>query len=65
MSAQPSDRIDPDTPENTSFVRGLVERKEAAWPDRDGKLPPGVTHEILGMNPNGLPSVRERRKSLF
>jgi hypothetical protein len=65
MDPRPSGRIDPDTPERESFVRGLVERKEAAWPDKNGRLPPGVTHEILELHPNGLPSVRERRKSLF
>jgi hypothetical protein len=33
--------------------------------DKNGRLPPGVTHEILELHPNGLPSVRERRKSLY
>lgn len=65
MDPKHTGRIDPDTPETVSFVRGLVERKEAAWPDKDGRLPPGATHEILELNPNGLPSVRERRKSLY
>jgi hypothetical protein len=44
-----------------AFVRGLVERGEAAYPDQDGKLPPGATHEIIGEGPDGLPIVRRRR----
>ena len=48
----------PRTPEEQAFVRGLVERGEAARPGRDGKLPPGATHEIVGEGPDGLPIVR-------
>jgi hypothetical protein len=44
-----------------TFVRGLVERGEAAHPGKDGKLPPGATHEIVGQGPDGLPIVRRRR----
>lgn len=51
--------------DSTRFVRDLVERGEAAWPDRQGRLPPGATHEIVGEGANGVPIVRERRKSLF
>ncbi len=61
----PPDSIVPDTQEAESFVRGLMERGEAAWPDKEGKRPPGATHEILGEGPSGLPIVRERRKKLF
>ena len=48
-----------------SFVRGLVDRGEASWADQEGKLPSGVTHEIVGQGPSGLPIVIERRKKLF
>lgn len=61
----PKDAIVPDTPEKESFVRGLVDRGEASWADQEGKLPSGVTHEIVGHGPRGLPIVIERRKKLF
>jgi len=61
----PDDTIVPDTPERESFVRGLLERGEAGRADEEGQLPPGVTHEIVGHAPCGLPIVIERRKKLF
>jgi hypothetical protein len=48
-----------------AFIRGIVERSEAAVPDKDGQLPPQATHEIIGQRPDGLPLLRERKKSLF
>jgi hypothetical protein len=59
------DAIVPDTPEKESFVRGLVDRGEASPADKEGKLPSGVTHEVVGHAPSGLPIVIERRKKLF
>jgi hypothetical protein len=47
-----------------AFVRGVIERGEAAKPDREGKLPPGVTHEIIEETEGGLPKIRRRRFSL-
>jgi hypothetical protein len=47
-----------------AFVRGLIERGEAAKPDQDGKLPPGATHEIVEEVEGGLPKIRRRRFSL-
>jgi hypothetical protein len=44
-----------------AFVRGLVERGEAAKADEHGNLPPGATHEIVGIAPSGLPIVVRRR----
>jgi hypothetical protein len=61
----PKDAIIPDTPEKESFVRGLVDRGEASRADKEGKLPSGVTHEVVGHAPSGLPIVIERRKKLF
>jgi hypothetical protein len=49
------------TPAEQAFVRGLIERGEAAYPDPQGKLPAGATHEIIGEGPDGLPVVRRRR----
>jgi hypothetical protein len=43
------------------FVRGLVERGKAAKADEHGNLPPGATHEIVGVAPSGLPIVVRRR----
>jgi hypothetical protein len=43
-----------------AYVRGLIERGEAAWPV-DGKLPPGATHEIVEEEPGQLPKVVRRR----
>jgi hypothetical protein len=47
-----------------AFVRGIIERGEAAKPDRNGKLPPGVTHEIVEEVEGELPKIRRRRFSL-
>jgi hypothetical protein len=43
-----------------AYVRGLIERGEAAWPV-DGELPPGATHEIIEERPGEVPKVRRRR----
>ena len=43
------------------FLRGLVERGEAAHPDLDGKLPPGAAHEIIGEDPDDMPIIRRRQ----
>jgi hypothetical protein len=47
------------------FVRGLVERGEAAAANADGSLPPGATHEIVGKAADGTPLVRRKRFSAF
>lgn len=60
-----TDCIVPDNGEAEAYVRGLVERGQAARRDQHGQLQPGVTHEILGTAANGLPIVREVRKSAF
>lgn len=44
-----------------AFIRGLIERGEAATADAQGNLPPGATHEIVGVSPSGLPIVVRRR----
>ena len=44
-----------------AFIRGLIERGEAAKADEHGNLPPGATHEIVGESPSGLPIVVRRR----
>jgi hypothetical protein len=46
-----------------AFERGLVERGEAAPADAQGKLPPGVTHEIVGYDTTGIPILKRRRFS--
>jgi hypothetical protein len=56
--------IVPHDAETTAFVKGLVERGEAARPNPDGTLPPGATHEIVGETESGLPILRRRRFSL-
>jgi hypothetical protein len=42
-------------------VKGLVARGQAARPRKDGSLPPGATHEIVGETATGLPILRRRR----
>jgi hypothetical protein len=48
------------------FVEDLLIRGEAAWPDPQGDLPPGATHEIVADPGDGKPpKVRRRRFSAF
>ena len=56
-----NDLIIPKDDESISFVQGLVARGQAATPRKDGSLPPGATHEIVGMTKTGLPILRRRR----
>lgn len=55
--------IIPETAEAIDFVKALVARGEAAKANADGSLPPGVTHEIVGVTKKGLPILRRRRYS--
>ncbi len=48
-----------------AFERGVIERGEAAPADKEGRLPPGVTHEIVGYDEKGRPILKRRRFSLF
>lgn len=48
-----------------AFERGVIERGEAAPADGQGRLPPGVTHEIVGYDENGRPILKRRRLSAF
>jgi hypothetical protein len=48
-----------------AFERGILERGEAAVADEHGRLPPGVTHEIIGHDAAGRPILKRRRFSLF
>ena len=48
------------------FVEDLLVRGEAAWPDPQGDLPAGATHEIVEEPGGGKPpKVRRRRFSTF
>ena len=47
------------------FERGVLERGEAAPADEKGKLPPGVTHEIIGYDATGRAILKRRRFSAF
>jgi hypothetical protein len=55
--------IEPRDQHTKAFVRGLVERGEAAKAGADGSLPPHATHEIIGETEEGLPIVVRRRYS--
>ena len=55
--------IIPETAEAIDFVKALVARGEAAKVNADGSLPPGATHEIVGVTKKGLPILRRRRYS--
>jgi hypothetical protein len=48
-----------------AFERGIIERGEAAPVDQSGKLPPGVTHEIVGHDSAGRPILKRRRFSAY
>ena len=48
-----------------AFERGVLERGEAAVADEKGRLPPGVTHEIVGHDESGRPILKRRRFSAF
>jgi hypothetical protein len=48
-----------------AFERGIIERGEAAAADQTGKLPPGVTHEIVGHDSAGRPILKRRRFSAY
>ena len=50
-------------PAAEQFVKGVLVRGEAAKAVK-GKLPPGVTHEIVGRCEGGLPIIKRRRFSL-
>lgn len=52
--------IVPDTAEKEAFVKGLLANGQAAKALPDGGLPRGVTHEIVGETPSGLPIVKRR-----
>jgi hypothetical protein len=58
---QPDPKADKARQAEEDFVRGLVERGEAAKPDEHGNLPPGATHEIVGTSTTGVPIVVRRR----
>ncbi len=57
--------ITPDDPQTAAFIRTLMVNGQAAELGPDGKLPPGATHEIVGMSASGLPIVRRRRFAAF
>ena len=63
QKAHPAGAIVASDPQTESFVKGLVDRGEAAKADGEGKLPPGATHEIVGHTEKGLPIVVRRRFS--
>ena len=55
--------IVPETAEAIDFVKALLARGEAANVNADGSLPPGATHEIVGLTKKGLTILRRRRYS--
>jgi hypothetical protein len=65
QKSHPPGAIVASDPQTESFVKGLVDRGEAARPGADGKLPPGATHEIVGETETGLPIVIRRRFSAY
>ena len=57
---QPDDIV-PNDAATKAFVEALVARGQARRANPDGTLPDGVTHEIVGETPDGLPILRRRR----
>jgi hypothetical protein len=47
-----------------AYEKGILERGEAAKADEHGRLPPGVTHEIIGYDQTGRPILKRRRFSI-
>jgi hypothetical protein len=47
-----------------AFVDGLIARGEAARPDENGRLPAGVTHELVE-DADGRLTARRKRFSAF
>lgn len=45
------------------FASDVLARGEAARTSRRGELPPGATHEIVGVDEKGRPKLRRRRFS--
>jgi hypothetical protein len=60
----PNTRSELERAAEEAFARGVIERGEAARPNRKGKLPPGATHEIIDAPEGELPKIRRRRFSL-
>jgi hypothetical protein len=44
-----------------SFIRGVIERGEAAHYDADGKLPLPYKYAIVGIHSDGLPILKRVR----
>jgi hypothetical protein len=59
----PSAEAESERKAREAFERGIVERGEAAAADEKGRLPPGVTHEIIGYDTTGRPILKRRRFS--
>jgi hypothetical protein len=60
-----ADALEPSTPEEEAFVKGLVARGEAVKLAPGAVLPPDATHEIVGETTSGVPIVKRRRFSAF
>jgi hypothetical protein len=54
----------PEKTDEERYVEDLIRRGEAAYPDEEGKLPPGATHELIKGEPGEPPKVKRRRFSL-
>jgi hypothetical protein len=61
----PAAEAEPQRQAEEAFERGIIERGEAAPADQTGKLPPGVTHEIVGHDSAGRPILKRRRFSTY
>jgi hypothetical protein len=57
--------IEPIDDMTAAFVRHHVERGTAIHPPADGKLPPGVTHLIVGETEDGAPILQRARFSAY
>jgi len=61
----PADEAERSRRAREDFERGVIERGEAAPADKEGRLPPGVTHEIVGYDSKGRPILKRRRFSAY
>ncbi len=60
----PDNPFEPDEAElqRRAYIEHLISTGQAAVA-KDGKLPPGATHEIVGKDANGVPILVRRRFS--
>ena len=63
--SEPQEAAERERRAKEAYEKGILQRGEAAVAGEDGRLPPGVTHEIVGYDETGRPILKRRRFSAF